>query len=1130
MMKKRLCAGCLSFLAAFSLAHPLFGKQLMEVDAGNTSYYNETKKRETIRDAFSVADKNDLWQATWQVPYGHRSEDIRPWTFWYWMYGAVSAEGITADLEAMREIGLGGAYLMPIRGTAEGKAYGGTAQQLSPRFWELVKHSMQEADRLGLKLGMHICDGFALAGGPWITPEESMQKVVWSDTVVVGGNLKNVQLPLPDNYQGYYEDIATYIIPLDKQPENTHLVPTVTVESLAEGKDIDASKTVNRDAAGVVRSSYPCRIQYEYPSPVTCSNVEIILSGNNYQAHRLKVLVSEDGRDYRLLKQLVPARHGWQNTDSHSTHALPPVTARFFRFEWTPQGSEPGSEDLDAAKWRPNLKIKDIVLHTAPRVHQWEGKAGLVWRVAEATSKAEVADEHCVSLAELRRVILNDGRLNIRLPKGKWRILRMGHTSTGHTNATAGGGKGLECDKFDAKTVRKQFDHWFAKAFYDTDPELARRVLKYMHVDSWECGTQNWSKNFAEAFSRRYGYDLLSYLPVIAGIPIETAGRSEQVLRDVRVLMGELVSSVFYTTLADCAREYGCRFSAECVAPTMVADGMMHYREVDLPMGEFWLNSPTHDKPNDMLDAISGAHIYGKNIVQAEGFTELRGVWDEDPAMLKPLLDRNYALGFNKLFFHVNTHNPWLDRKPGMTLDGIGLFFQRDQTWWREGKAFIDYITRCQMLLQYGRHVADIAVFTGEEMPRRAILPERLVSMLPGIYGAERVESERLRLANEGQPIRVRPVGVSHSANMADPETWINPLRGYAYDSFNKDALLRLAKTENGRIVLPGGTSYKVLVLPTAHPMNPDNLPLSDEVSSKVKEMREAGVLIPELPYMADDFSYYGLDRDVILPANVAYTHRSGEEYEVYFVANQMSEARTFTASFRVNGRIPQLWDAVSGTVSLPVHWKTVGKRTEVTLSLPAYGAIFVVFPAKGAVSSERKEAVIYNVEKHILLPHTKEQRTDIGVKEWTVLFHETGNTLMRPMLFDWSKEEDEKVKYYSGRATYSTSFAWKALSAGRRVVLSLGSLSNVAMVRVNGVECGIAWTAPYEVDITESVAQGLNKLEIDITNTWANALRGADKGKAPFPGIWTNAKYRLPGDMLLPAGLMGPVELIERY
>ena len=511
-----------------------------------------------------------------------------------------------------------------------------------------------------------------------------------------------------------------------------------------------------------------------------------------------------------------------------------------------------------------------------------------------------------------------------------------------------------------------------------------------------------------------------------------------------------------------------------------------------------------------MLDAVSGAHIYGKNIIQAEGFTEIRGVWDEDPAMLKPLLDRNYALGINKLFFHVYTHNPWMDRRPGMTLDGIGLFFQRDQTWWEEGKAFVNYITRCQTLLQYGHPVADIAVFTGEEMPRRAILPERLVSMLPGIYGAERVESERVRLANVGQPTRVRPVGVTHSANMADPEDWVNPMRGYAYDSFNKDALLRLAKAENGRMVLPGGASYKVLGLPGARPMNPDNLPLSAEAQAKVDELRAAGVVIPQLPYTADDFSAFGLERDVVLPADVAYTHRSGEEYEIYFIANQADSLRTITASFRVNGRTPQLWDAVTGSIARPAQWKEVEGRTEVTLSLPAQGSIFVVFP---------KEA------SEIPFEQTEREPVALSVSEWTVTFPSVRKSVTRPLLFDWSQEEDEKIRYYSGHAIYKGVFRWKNEKKGR-IILRLGKVANVATVRVNSITCGTAWTAPYEVDITDALRNGSNVIEVDVVNTWANALRGADQDKAPFEGIGTNAKFRLPGDELLPAGWLGPMEV----
>ena len=383
------------------------------------------------------------------------SDEAKPWTFWYWMYGVVSKEGITADLEAMKHAGLGGTYLMPIKGIHEGAQYDGKAQQLTPEWWEMVRFSMEEADRLGLKLGMHICDGFALAGGPWITPKESMQKVVWSDTIVDGGKLNALRLPQPEAYENYYEDIALFALPVEDAADE--MPAKITCVNLATANNVKSAQTVNMDAAGVIRSSYPCYIQYEYEQPFTCRNIEIVLNGNNYQAHRLKVMASDDGVNYRLVKQLVPARQGWQNTDFQSTHAIPPVTARYFRFEWTPVGSEPGSEDLDAAKWKPNLKINDIVLHTAPRIHQWEGKAGLVWRVATATTSTEIPDAACVQPDELINLPLYQGRLTARLPEGKWRILRMGHTATGHVNATAGGGKGLECDKFSTKAVQKQF-------------------------------------------------------------------------------------------------------------------------------------------------------------------------------------------------------------------------------------------------------------------------------------------------------------------------------------------------------------------------------------------------------------------------------------------------------------------------------------------------------------------------------------------------------------------------------------------------------------------------------------------------------------------------------------------------
>ena len=1016
-------------------------------------------------------------------------EEAKPWTFWYWMYGVTSKEGITKDLEAMHVAGLGGFYLMPIKGVEDGPEYHGEDQQLSPSWWNKVDWSLKEADRLGLKMGFHFSDGFALGGGPWITPAESMQKVVWSDTIVSGGRVK-VQLSKPLAYQGYYQDIALFAMPLKEKEDNRK--PQI-------------------NPAFPIKSADPCSVIMHYDKPFTCRNIEILTGGNNYQAHRFKVYVSDDGKDYRYVTQLQPARQGWQNTDAYATYAIPVATGRFFKFDWSPVGSEPGCEDMDAAKWKPILRVSNIILGSQPLIDQWEGKSGIVWRVASATTSQQVPDGDCVQPTEIINLTgkLQGDKLTVNLPKGTWRILRMGHTSTGHTNATGGGGKGLECDKFSVSAIDKQFKNWFEAVYSHTDSVVARRVLNRLHVDSWECGSQNWSDNFAAEFEKRRGYSLLPWLPVYAGIPMTSVAQSEKVLRDVRTTIAELISDVFFREVSSLGKKYGCELSSECVAPTMVSDGMLHYQWADRPMGEFWYKSPTHDKPNDVLDAVCGAHLYGKNIIQAEGFTELRGTWEEHPGVIKTLLDRNFALGINKLFFHVNVHNPYLDKKPGMTLDGIGFYFQRDQTWWPEVHSFVDYVSRCQALLQYGNPVADIAVFTGEEIPRRAILPERLVTSLPGLFGEERVKSEEKRLKNEGQPQCAQPVGVIHSANMALPENWINPLRGYAYDSFNKDALLRLATIKDGCVSLPDGASYKVFVLPQAHPMDPDHLTLSNEVKQKVVEMKKAGVLVVSEPWKAEDFSLSGLQRDAILPENIAYVHRKSNDADIYFVANQQEKERTFTASFRMSGRSPQLWNAVDGSIVAPDKWQEKDGRTEVQITLQPNASLFVVFSKESAP-----------VAKELAVSASK----PLNIKEWKVTFASTSKVVTRDSLFDWSKDADPTIKYYSGHAAYETHFQWKGKAD--KVLLQLGRVDNIATVIVNGVVCGTAWTYPYAIDITSALKKGKNELKIEVVNTWANAIEGNDEGIPPFKGIWTNAKYRRADKTLLPAGLLGPLNL----
>ncbi len=995
------------------------------------------------------------------------NDTTRPWTFWYWMYGAVSEAGIKADLQAMKDVGLGGCYLMPIRGAQERPEYQGTADALSENFWRMVDCALEQADSLGLEMGIHVCDGFALAGGPWITPEESMQKIVFCDTVVTGGK-HHFLMQKPQHYEHYYEDIAAYAIP-------------VSVPLGSPKGSLSYSPEVTVNAKGVLCADEPCWIQYEFEKPTMVRNVEIEPSGTNIQCQRLTVKVSHDGVIFQTVKQLTPPRQGWQNTDFNTTFSIPPCKVKYVRLEWTPEGTEPGAEDLDAAKWKPVLRLKGIKFGSWPLIDNWEGKAGYVWRIAPETPDIDLPYEDFLHPRDIKPFKMQGDYADVELLEGTWRILRMGHTSTGHTNATAGGAKGLECDKFSRKAVSKQVDRWFG--LFMNRPN--HKVVKYLHVDSWECGSQNWSRNFAQEFERRRGYDIIPLLPVYAGVPMIGA---EETLRDIRKTINELVNEVFFVTVAQKAKEYGVQLSSESVAPTMVSDGMEHFKYVDVPMGEFWLNSPTHDKPTDMLDAISGAHVYGKNIVQAEGFTEVRGVWDETPASIKALLDRNFALGMNRLFFHVNTHNPWLDRKPGMTLDGIGLFFQRDQTWFPEAKPFVDYITRCQTLLQKGKPVVDIAVYTGEEMPCRAFTPDRLVPMLPGLFGAERVASEHKRLANVGQPMEESPVGVRHSVGIVDLKDWINPLHGYQYDSMNKDALLNQP------------FNYKVLVIPQW-------VQLSPETKKRIAQLRRQDIQIIDKPYKESTFEKVA--PDVVLPEGIAYAHRTGEGEDIYFLSNQTGQEQTFSPTFRESKE--------KAVVYNPLMDESYNYQG--TITLPPYGSLFV--------SYRQSE---YSPAGNKIFPRWEQNIPTLGINSepWTVYFREAGLTINTRQLFDWSQHEDDRIRYFSGHARYTTTWKLKKNEVPQgRAWLSFPNVKDIAHVWINGKDCGIAWTAPYEVEITGALQKGKNTIEIEVVNTWHNALRGLDAGKAPYDGIWTNAKYRTKGEGLLPAGLLEPPIII---
>lgn len=1105
-----------------------------------------TARAQVIAPSYREVSAAELYQQFHRPP-----ATAAPWVFWHWVQGAVSQEGITADLKAMKDAGIGGAYLMTIKAAANPPIFEPAMRQLTPEWWDMIVFAQKEAKRIGVRLSMVASDGFSLAGGPWITPELAMQKVVFSSLEVEGGRQFKDTLPLPETFKGFYRDIAVYAYP-SQEPAVTLPAPVVT----SDKADADASVLALKNNTKAFGSNDPCWIQYSYPKPITCHALVIRTNGTNYQAHRLLIQVSDDGVNFRNAERLQAPRHGWQDYDADVTHAIQPVTAKYFRFVYDKEGTEPGAEDLDAAKWKPSLKLKGIELLTTPRLHQYEGKSGMVWRISPRTTTQQIPDALCVpvdKIIQLSAKVNAKGQLVWDVPAGKWTILRMGHTATGHTNATGGDGIGLECDRFNPAAIELQFNNWFKEARRRGGPELASNLTR-LFLESWESGSQNWSPVFRSAFQRLRGYDPLPYLPAMAGIPVGSAAISEAFLYDIRHTIADLINDTCFATFARLAHENGCELVAESIAPTMMSDGMLHFNKVDMPMGEFWHNSPTHDKPNDMLDAISGAHIYGKPVIEAEAFTTVRMDWKEHPGNLKTVQDRNYGLGLNSVAYHVFVHNPWLDRKPGATLDGVGLYFQRDQTWWKQGAAWVDYARRCQALLQLGKPVVDVAVFTGEEYPRRAILPERLVPSLPGVMGADRVREEKIRLANIGQPTRVKPDGVTHSANMADPENWTDPLRGYAYDSFNEDALLRLATVKDGRIVLPGGASYGVLVLPVAGIATPDSGYMSPAVAKRLGELINAGatviagdkslkapglhqtpVALPtsagkgkllKAPYYDVSFSSLGITPDLIMKDStgkqakaMTWTHRTASGFDLYFIANQLAQPRTLELSLRETGRLPELWDPVTGDTMIARNWKVQAGRTILPLKLDANASLFVV------LRKSAKPAKIASGNNYVT---PKVLQTLKGA--WQVQFDTAFGGPLAPVQFtalqDWSKQDAPGIKYYSGTAVYTYELNWDQSVPSGRSWLQLGQVANLAGVKLNGVDCGVAWTAPYRVEITRALKRGKNKLEISVSNTWANRLIGDHLLKDQKQVTWTTAPFRLEGKPLETAGLLGPVTI----
>jgi (4-O-methyl)-D-glucuronate---lignin esterase len=1122
-------------------------------------------------------------------------ESASPGAYWYWLGGQVTRAGITADLTAMRAAGISTPILFSIGKSGADSLIRPPADALTPHWWELVEHAAAECGRLGMILSLNDCDGWATASGPWITPELSMQCVVWSQRTAAGGESIAGPLPRPPAKYDYYRDIATLALPWRAQWDETSFTrhARITTDLPLQVADPARITDPDNDEQAIdwrrVADDRPSWIEYAFEQPFTLRSITVrtpsppgFSPGVYRAANSLVVEASDDGKTFRRVGALEYPEHGWQTDLTTLTHALPQTTARYFRLVHRPIPPQPYEEEYDFGQ-DTRLRLFSVVLASEPRIHQLPGKSGAQWAISRRTTSADVPDDVCIPLAgiiDLSDKLRADGTLDWKPPPGRWRLLRIGYTTTGSHNSAAGGAQGLECDRFSAAAATLQFHSWFGQALERVGPRLAGEVLHVMHIDSWEAGSQNWSPAFAAGFRRLRGYDILPYIAVMTGVPLVSADVSERVLHDVRRTINDLMDTEFFRTMGELASRQGCVVSAEPPNPTFPADGMQHFQYVDRPMGEFWLHTPRNDKPTDIKDAVCAARLYGKPYAQAESFTEGLITWDEHPFMLKPLGDHNYCQGIGRLFLHVYAQQPWLHREPGITLNGIGSFFGRTQTWWGPGKAWFDYMRRCQALLQQGHAVVDVCYFNGENIPARAFLLRQLSVPLP---------------------------------------------EGYAFDTINRDVLLRLATVSDGEIALPSGARYRVLVLPDSDLLTP-------EIALRLRELVHAGATLvgpaprrsPSLvDYPAADRTVAGVARelwgeldgktltersvgagkviwgrplevvlreagraaDVLvealdsLPA-VAWTHRRMTEWDLYFLSNPSPAARHLQVTFRVSGRVPEIWHPDTGKTETLALWREQAGCTTVALQLDPCGSAFVLFAraAQGVphfvaiepgphgagrsdavrlLESDGRVGALVSAPGEWLLQDAAGDRRPLAVRQlpppatlrgpWRLTFpgrpapddgHRSARSVRVRLadLVSWTELSDEDARYFSGTVLYRSRFEVPAalLGAGRALWLDLGEVHEMAAVRVNGIALGVLWKPPFAVEITQAVRAGRNSLTLRVTNTWRNRLIG-DYGKpaaqrATFvvPMLRKGQPWLPggPGVALSPAGVLGPVTL----
>jgi hypothetical protein len=1037
----------------------------------------------------------------------------QPWCYWYWISDNISKEGITKDLEAMKRFGIGEALIGNI---FQDNQPVGPVKVLSEEWWSHIEHAIREGGRIGVNIGLFNCPGWSQSGGPWIRPEHSMRHVMSSEIRVKGPMKFKDKLPVPGEHP---QDIAVLAFPAPRHDGDRFESLSPKLQSRPALRD--AAKLVDGNPDTVVEfppgvRKAPVSIDLELAADLTARTLRIFPSADAFGADA-ELQAEQEGKEWKTIVKFKcdrsnPAVGVGPNPRGPVTVSFPPTTSRKFRlvfanfFGRTPKLSLSEIE-LSSRAMLPSYIEKQLgKMHPTP-LPLWDA---YVWpSPAEPDDASLVVPEKGVVDISSH---LKDGILEWDVPAGDWVILRNCMIPTGMTNAPSSPeGRGLEVDKMNRELAQKHFEA-FVGQLLKRMPASGRKALTRVVADSYEMGSQNWTDGFGESFQQTYGYDPKPWLPVLSGRIVGSAARSERFLWDLRRLVADRVATDYVGGLQESSRKHGLGLWLENYGHWGFPGEFLKYgSHSDRIGGEFWVTGDLGSV--ECRAASSCANTYGKPFVSAESFTG-GPAFQNSPSALKARGDWSFCEGVNHAVMHVYIHQPSETKIPGINAPW-GTEFNRHNTWFEQGREWMDYQRRCAWMLQQGWRVADVAYFIGEDAPKMTGIR---TPALPAGRDFDYINAEVIeRDLSVKDGMLVLPHGVQYKLLVLPPEDTMRP------------ALLKKIQ----QLVLAGATV--VGKPPVASPSMKDYPACDEEVRrlsfaiwgdadvSKPGELNLGKGRVIWGKELAEVFNKDGFPQDVAYPVAAAdakflHTHRASKEADIYFISNQKSRMEKVTCAFRITGMQPELWDPVTGTHRALTDYRDQDGVTLVPLMFDAAQSWFVVF--RKPVTA--KESSLPN------FPELKTVQTLEG--SWQVGFNQKRGgpgVVGFDALVDWISRPEEGIKFYSGTAVYRKRFKVdeSSLQAGN-LYLDLGIVRDLASVRLNGKDLGTVWTAPWRLDIHGIAKAGDNELEIAVTNPWNNRLVGDDK--LPADKRITSISLRTVKDTspLLSAGLLGPVTI----